>query len=226
LSSLESAIRGLEWNTGTTEWSDYYAGNHNYGADGLQTKEMLVRQLIAEVNPRTVWDLGSNSGRFSRIAAQCGAEMVASWDSDPVCVEHNYRDVLQRGETKIYPLWVDLTNPSPAIGWANSERTSLAERGPADLLLTLGLIHHLAIGNNVPLEKVAAMFADLGRWLVIEWIPKEDSQVQRLLASRKDVFCDYLQPHFEREFQKYFSLRRVTPLAGTRRILYLMRAID
>jgi hypothetical protein len=118
---------------------------------------------------------------------------------------------------------MDLTNPSPSLGWDHRERDSLEARGPADLVLALALVHHIAISNNVPLPRVADAFARLGRHLAIEFVPKSDSQVQRLLATRADVFPDYHRDGFEAAFGTRFELVDVRPVEGSDRILYLMR---
>jgi hypothetical protein len=218
--SLETGTRKLRWRPAGTEWADYYEDT-NYTADGLAEKERAVASFVAEARPRTVWDLGANVGAFSRAAASAGA-MVVSFDLDPACVERNYLRVRADKETRLLPLLMDLANPSPASGWANEERMSLLERGPADAVLALALIHHLAIGNNVPLDRAARFFARAGRSLLIEFVPKSDSQVKRLLVTREDVFDGYTQAGFERAFGTYFEIRRRAPLAGSERILYEM----
>ena len=119
---------------------------------------------------------------------------------------------------------MDLTNPSPALGWAHRERMSLEERGPADALLALALVHHLAIGHNLPLERVAGFLARLGRTLVIEFVPKTDSQVQRMLRSREDIFPSYTREGFEAAFKPAFRIDDAQPVAGSERVLYLMTA--
>ena len=117
---------------------------------------------------------------------------------------------------------MDLTNPSPALGWAHRERMSLEERGPADALLALALVHHLAIGHNLPLDRIAAFFARLGRTLVIEFVPKSDSQVQRMLRSREDIFPSYTREGFEAAFRSAFRIEEAQPVAGSERLLYRM----
>ncbi len=129
-----------------------------------------------------------------------------------------------KGETRILPLVLDLTNPSSNLGWAHQERLSLLERGPANTVLALALIHHLAIANNVPLDRIASFFKSLCHSLIIEFVPKSDSQVQRLLSTRADVFPDYTQETFETEFQKHFFIERVIKIRNSERSLYLMRA--
>ena len=125
-------------------------------------------------------------------------------------------------EKNLVPLVLDLTNPSPAIGWHNQERDSLIERAPAEMVFSLALIHHLAISNNLPLGDVARFFADAGNWLVIEFVPKSDSQVKKLLRSRKDIFDQYTLEDFEASFGEYFSIREKIAVAESERFLFLM----
>jgi hypothetical protein len=218
--SLRSLIERLDWNPGGTEWADYTTDN-NYSAEAAQAKQALVTGMLRRRSPTTVWDLGANTGDYSR-AARTVAARVVSFDIDPAAVERNYRRVRADGETGILPLRMDLTNPSPALGWAHRERQSLEERGPADALLALALVHHLAIGHNLPLERIADGFARLGRALVIEFVPKSDSQVQRMLRSRPDIFPSYTREGFEAAFRKTFAIEAVEPVSGSERVLYLM----
>ena len=223
LLSLESTVRGLQWGERHSTWSDYYSGGHNYTAEAMSAKERLIAEFIRAVRPKVVWDLGANDGRFSRIAAACGAETVVAWDADPSCVEQNYRRVAEERDAVVHPVLVDLTNPTPGIGWANKERAALVERGPADLTLALGLIHHLAIANNVPLENLAAFLATISKQLIVEWIPREDSQVQRLLASRADIFANYSQQSFENALCEFFIVEQSMPIDAAARTLYLLK---
>jgi ribosomal protein L11 methylase PrmA len=220
IDSLQGVIERLRWRCADSAWSDYYTSMHNYGAAGLAAKEECVAAYLDLAAPRTVWDLGANDGRFSRLASRRGAFTVA-WDLDPVCVERNFLQAQSTGEKNLLPLLIDLTNPSPALGWAHAERQSLVERGPAELVLALGLIHHLAIGNNVPLERLASFLAALGRKLIIEFVPREDAQVQRMLSSREDIFGAYDRAGFESAFGRHFRIECSHPLPGVRR-LYLM----
>lgn len=222
VSSLQRAVEGLTWTPAGTEWGDYYSAT-NYSDDAFEAKRQIVSDMLAAAAPRTVWDIGANTGIFSRVAAG-HAELTLSIDGDPAAVEKNYRQVRGQGETSVLPLLVDLTNPSGCIGWANTERASLADRGPADTVLALALIHHLAISNNTPFPMLADYFASISRRLIIEFVPKSDSQVHRLLASREDVFPHYDQPSFETEFSRQFTIERQAAVPGSQRTLYLMSA--
>jgi ribosomal protein L11 methylase PrmA len=221
LSSLESAVKGLNWKAAGTEWAEYY-DETNYSDGALAEKERLVGDYIARAAPKTVWDLGANTGRFSRIASHQGILTIAS-DIDPAAVERDYLECRERGEAHLLPLVLDLSNPSPGIGWANRERMSFLERGPADAVLALALIHHLAIGNNLPLGRIARFCADIGRDLIIEFVPKSDSQVKRLLATREDIFPDYTREGFEQAFAECFETLDWSAIQGSERTLYRMR---
>jgi ribosomal protein L11 methylase PrmA len=219
--SLRGAIERLDWRPTGTQWADY-AHDHNYTEAALEAKRQLVRDFVAASRPRTVWDIGGNTGMFSRVA-RAVAPSVVCFDIDPAAVEINYRQVRSTAETGILPLLLDMMNPSPSLGWANEERQSLEARGPVDTVMALALVHHLAIANNVPLPRVAEAFARLGRTLVIEFVPKSDSQVVRLLRNRPDIFPDYSQKGFEQAFEESFVIEAREPIPGSERALYRMR---
>lgn len=225
IDSLETVIRSLRYEPTGTVWSDYYA-NTNYSETAMAEKQRLVGSYLDQISPRPkmVWDLGANTGEFSRIATSKGVPTVA-WDLDPAAVERNYLFCRSTPDPNLLPLVQDLTNPSPALGWAHRERQSLTARGPADAVLALALIHHLAIGNNLPFGDIADFFSEIGRWLIIEFVPKEDSQVQRLLSSREDVFPSYDIASFEREFSGRFEIVGKDRIEDSERTLYLMRRL-
>ena len=224
MDNLRSVVRKLTWKPAGTEWGDYYtASAGHYSESAFEAKRQVVKEFLERIQPRQVWDLGANTGEFSRLAAGQGIPTVA-FDIDPVAVELNYQAVVKQKESHMLPLLMDFTNPSPALGWHNQERDGLFERAPADALLALALIHHLAIANNVPLPRLAEFFRSLGRWLVIEFVPKQDSQVQVLLASRLDIFPDYHEAGFETAFEQAFTIHEKRALPDTERVLYLMEA--
>jgi hypothetical protein len=221
IDNLRTAIERLRWTPRGTQWVDYYKKEHRYTDEALAHKLEIVGNWIDWVGPATVWDLGANTGLFSRLASDRGIPTV-SLDIDPAAVERNWVQCKRMKEEYLLPLLQDLTNPSPGIGWSNSERQSLAERGPAELILALALIHHLAISNNVPFRRVAAYFRRLSPQLIIEFVPKQDPQVQRLLVSRKDIFTDYNMQTFEAAFAAHYSVRQKLTIKGSERCLYLM----
>lgn len=225
IDSLETLVKKLTWGPAGTEWGDYYSAT-NYSSDSFKEKANLVSQYIDAINNestvRSLWDLGGNTGIFSRIASEKGIHTL-SFDIDPAAVEKNYRQARYEQGNNILPLLLDLTNPSGGIGWGNAERESLAERGPADVIMALALVHHIAISNNVPLDWIADYFSKLGDYLIIEFIPKSDSQVKRLLATREDVFPDYTEEGFEKAFSRFYDIQSKTAIAGSQRTLFKMK---
>ena len=221
VASLRSTVRRLDWQPAGTEWADY-TENTNYDEAATNAKAALVERFLAAAAPKRVWDLGANTGRYSRIAADGGAWVLAP-DGDPAAAERHYRALEKSVRARIMPLVIDLANPSPDLGWNGLERASFIGRANADVSLALALVHHLAIGRNIPLPDVAQLMARLSSELIIEWVPKEDSQVRRLLASRRDVFADYTEAGFRAAFEARFELVEEAPIPGTVRILMRYR---
>lgn len=221
IDNLQNTVKGLSWEPAGTEWADYYDIT-NYSGEAFDRKKALVAEFIGEAAPKMIWDLGANNGEFSRIGSGKGIFTVSS-DIDPSAVEKNYQDSRKARDANILPLVIDLTNPSPGIGWENAERDSFMDRGPVDLAMALALVHHLAISNNLPLSRIADFFHKITEWLIIEFVPKEDSQVQKLLSSRKDIFPQYNEKDFESVFQEKFGIVRKESIQGMQRTLYLMK---
>lgn len=224
LDNLKSAVQTLDWKPVGTDWGEYYTFT-NYTDSAFEEKKRILNEWVEKVRPASVWDMGANTGVFTRIAADKGIPSI-SFDIDPAAVEKNYRQVKTARERHILPLVMDLTNPSPSLGWNNHERDSLTSRAPADMVLALALIHHLAISNNVPLWQIAEFFHGLGKWLVIEFVPKSDSQTQKLLASREDIFDEYTIEGFEKRFGGRFSILAKRAVSGSGRVMYLMERIE
>lgn len=221
IDSMIRAIEKLELKGVQTEWGEYYE-HSNYSDEASKSKAQIVSEYIEKANPEFVWDFGANDGRYSKIASKSGAEVVA-FDIDPIAVERNYQAVKCSG-ANFLPLIMDLTNPSPAIGFANKERPSIFDRQKADCIMALAVIHHLAISNNLPLVKIADWFSEICEFLIIEFVPKDDSQVKTLLATREDIFSKYTKEGFEKAFAEYFTLVYSRPVAESFRTIYLYKS--
>jgi ribosomal protein L11 methylase PrmA len=222
ISSLQKTVKKLNLPRHQTEWGDYY-NDTNYSGPAFTAKKKIVENYIKQTKPANVWDLGANDGTFSEIAAKAGAYVVAS-DIDPIAVELNYLKKRPGNLAgKILPITQDLANPSPALGWAHRERLSFVERGPADTVLALALIHHLAIGNNLPFASIAEFFAGICKYLIIEFIPKSDSKVKILLHRRFNQFSNYDEEHFKQAFERYFKIVSQEPVRNSQRVIYLFK---
>ena len=222
LDHLRRTVEGLKVEAGGTQWADY-ADRTSYSATGTASKEAIVRRMLEAIGAGRAWDVGANTGRYSAIAAEAGYEVVAL-DIDWAAVERHYLALRSSGEARIMPLLADIAEPSPAIGWENEERASLLERANADVVVGLALVHHLAIGRNVPLPMISRLMARLAPNLILEWVPKEDPMAKRLLAAREDIFADYSADGLRAAFLRDFEIVEEATIEDSLRILFRMRA--
>ncbi len=223
IENLEKTIKNLNWEPQGTDWLDYY-GETNYSEDSFIRKKDIVKDFLSEILPKTILDLGANTGVFSRLGVEIQGCYVVSADIDPGAVEINYNETKREKIKNILPLVVDLTNPSPSIGWNNAERSSFTRRAKADVVMALALIHHLAISNNLPLGEISKSLAEMCEYLIIEFVPKEDSQVQKLLAARDDIFPEYTINGFISTFEKDFQLIKQIKICNSDRSILLMKS--
>jgi hypothetical protein len=220
LSSLETLVMKLEVPRDQTTWSDYYE-EASLRDDYLATKQQLVKEWIDMVPGSTCIDFGANEGAFSEIAASKHRQTIAA-DFDPICVNRLYQKTKSNPGNKIVPLVLDISNPTPGSGLNNQEHQPFLSRAKSDLSLALALVHHLAIGKNIPLEKVAAFFARVSKHLLIEFVPKSDEKIRVMLQSKKDIYSNYTQENFETAFRDYFNIEKQQMISNSGRILYLM----
>lgn len=222
LSSLEALIHKLATPAPESAWYEYYeeAALRNDYLD--QKKKIIGEWLDTMPGIRIAADLGANQGTFSKLLAARGIDTKAT-DFDPYCINELYRQIKIKGEKNIQPLVIDLSNPTPAVGVNNEERSSFITRVEADLVLALAVIHHLAIGRNIPFEKIAVMFSRLGRKLLIEFVPKDDEKIKLMLRRKKDIYTGYDITNFVAAFEQYFTITDKRDIPGSGRILFLMQ---
>lgn len=219
LDSLRRTVQGLRWEP-SGHWAGY-ATTTSYSEAATASKGEIVREMLTAVGGRTAWDVGANTGVYSALAAEAGYRVIA-WDQDAGSVEAHWRRVRGGANPAILPLILDLANPSPALGWGLEERRSFLDRGEPDVIMALALVHHLAIGNNVPLLGVARLFARMAPNAIVEFVPKEDPMTRHLLSARRDVFEGYTIDGFRAAFGERFEIVRETPIADSPRTLFLL----
>lgn len=223
IESLRSGVQSLALRQGKSEWSDYYA-SCNYSSQAFESKKAVVETWLDRVGPKSAWDLGANTGEFSRLLGRRGVSVIAA-DIDPLCVDQLYRSVREERNPALHPLRVNLVNPPPAVGWMNRERPSLLERGGRrDLVLALALIHHLCLGKNISFTELGRLFRQLGKWVVAEFVPRSDPQSQRLLRTRPDIFDSVSEPLFLKTMSEYFRLEDTREVGATGRTLHLFQS--
>lgn len=221
LNGLISYVTQLHAKKSKTTWDDYYDGtilSDKY----LQEKTRLVKAFAETINFSSVVDLGANDGHFSLLFKNTDKQIVAV-DGDVNCINDLYCTIRKEKIANILPLINTLNAPSPAIGWNNAERSSFGERIKGEMVFALALVHHLAIACNVPLDFIASWLAAMGKYLLIEFVPKSDEKVKLLLQNREDIFDQYTITDFEKTFAKKYTILQQEKISGTERVLYLMQ---
>lgn len=218
---LRKVVTNFRWKQKSSEWSSYTEQN-SYTDHDEETKRQFVGEAVSTRRWGLAWDLGCNTGRYARLAAE-HADSVVAMDADHLTVDRLYTELRAEGDERILPLLMNLADPSPNLGWRGLERRALADRRPVDLVLCLALIHHLVITANIPLYELVCWFGGLGSWLIIEFVTKDDPMVQRLLLSKEDIYNDYSLEAFEREIAQHFQEVARLPLPNGTRTLFFLR---
>ncbi|MFY1632029.1 methyltransferase [Solwaraspora sp. WMMB335] len=235
--SLIKLVDRLDWSPPRSHWAAYQRTCTYSAADRAAKIAFVDAQLASHPYPGTVFDLGANDGTYSRIAAE-HARYVVAVESDPAVVDDLYRRLRADRETRILPILMDLADPSCGGGWGGVERAPFSTRARADTVLALAVIHHLAIGRNVPLSRildwVTAMLSGPDRagsdrlgpdgrtgQLIIEFVHPDDPMARRLLANKPaGLFDDYHRTEFERLLTQRYEITRREELPSGTRTLY------
>lgn len=215
---LRKLVSGLNWQRSRSEWS-HYANEHSYTDADFETKKKFVAAAVDSRHCRLAWDLGCNTGTFSRIAAR-NSDCVVAMDADHLAIEYLYQELKKEGNSTIVPLVSNIADPSPNLGWRGLERKSLSERGKPCLTLCLALIHHVVISANIPLREFIQWLSLVTGSLVIEFVTKDDPMVKKLLRNKVDNYTDYELPYFEESMNEFFEVATREELKSGSRILY------
>jgi SAM-dependent methyltransferase len=213
-------LHALEGKKRASRWTHYHTADH-YTATERQHKQEFVERALATIRPASVLDIGSNTGQYSRLAAQAGARVVG-WDTDVASVELNWQQARASGAS-ILPLVADVARPTPAVGWRNAESLTLLERAHQrfDCVLMLGIVHHLLLADQIPMPDIAALLASLTRrWSIVEWVPKEDPRYIDLCRGRDELYGHWNEALFLEHFTRYFSVAN-RELLTNGRVLFL-----
>jgi len=221
IQGLRSTIAKMTSPDARTVWGDYDA-DHSYSDASLQKKKDFIAKNAGDGGYRRVWDIGCNTGVFSRLVAPF-AEQVISIDGDAKAINRLYLREQSEGGRKILPLIMDLGNVSPNQGWRGAERKALEKRGRPDLILCLALIHHIVIAANIPMSEFIDWLDDLGGDLIIEFVTAEDAMAKMLLRNKVNQYQDYTIAEFERLVARRFEIADSEALKGGHRKIYFLR---
>ena len=221
VSRLRRTVHGLHWRPARSTWSDYQR-THTYDEADLERKTDFLGHVLRSRRWSLVWDIGCNTGVYSRLAAD-NAEYVLALDADPVVIESLYQELRHETHANILPLVGDVADPSPGLGWRGRERQTLVDRGDPDLLVCLALVHHVVIGRNVPLADFIAWLAEFDADVVLEFVDRGDPMVERLLHNRRGQAIDYSREAAEAVLESRFHIVARAPLASGTRTVYHCR---
>ena len=221
LRGLRGAIAKMEVPSHKTVWGEY-ANNTSYAAPEAAAKHDLVKEAVAAIKPGLLYDIGCNTGDYSKSALEAGAGKVIGFDFDHGALEIAFKRA-QLEQLDLLPLWLDAANPSPSQGWGEAERMGLSKRAKPDALLALAFIHHIAIGRNVPLDMAVDWLASLAPAGVIEFPHKEDPMVQLLLSQRPDIFPDYHNDTFANLLSQRAQIVKAVDVLPTRTLYWFQR---
>jgi len=197
LTTLRSWIAALKAPSARTAWQDYETSNP-YSESEATRKRACIEDYVRRLRPVEIFDLGCNRGAYSEVALSSGAKRAIGFDTDLAALEAAVERA-DAGKLDFLPLVQDAANPSPDQGWDQSERPGFRQRAKSDGVLALALLHHVTFGRNVPIARTLRWITDLAPSGVIEFVPKSDPMVQRMLAHRDDIFEDYTIDHVRAE---------------------------
>ena len=173
--------------------------------------------------PKLVWDLGCNTGEYSKIALEAGASYAVGFDCDDGALDLGFARAREQG-LAFQSIYMDAANPAPNQGWKETERPGLRQRSSAEAILALAFVHHLAIARNIPFDQLLDWIVDLAPAGIIEFVPKSDPMVQRLLHSREDIFSTYDEGFFLAHLSRRCSIVKTVSLAPNgRRLAWFQR---
>ena len=208
-----------------SRWSRDAATATHYDMESHSAKQSFVSRILTSIRPAKVLDVGANTGVYSRIAAEAGADVVA-WDTDVQAADLNWETAMQN-RLPILPVVADFARPTPSVGWNNAECASLLSRarGRFDCVLMLGVLHHLLVADQVPLAAILRQLAGISRrWAILEWIPREDTQFSSLCRGIEQLYAHLTEPYFVQKLSEQFKIRSHESLPNGRTLWFVEKA--
>ena len=224
VASLLGHMRALTPSAQNSKWSNYTQTASHYSSDDHAGKRKFVIDAFCASKPSRALDVGCNTGIYSVLAAETGAEVVAI-DADLKTVDRLCMS-LRHSDNNILPLCVDLANPTPSAGWENSENLSFLERcsGHFDTVMMLAVLHHLLLRSQIPLNRIAKLCKAITTCnLILEWVPPSDEKFHELLRGRDDVYAHITESAFRLAFAEHFVCVRETTLSNHRILFHFQR---
>ena len=218
LNQLKNFIKDLKQKKITTVWENYSSSN-TYKESEEKEKAIIVKSFIDKNILPNVIDLGCNDGFYSEIAMKNNTNYITGFDYDPISIDRAFIKFGNK-QQNFLPLIFDATNPSANIGWNEKERKSFNQRANFDGLLALAFEHHLAIAKNIPLDEAINWLISLAPKGLIEFVPKSDETIQKMLKFKGDIFPDYNEDNFKNIIEKKANIISIKEITSSGRKIY------
>jgi hypothetical protein len=217
--SLQRTVERLRPRALPSTWSDYDQVCPSYSDDERRSKRKQVERVLASKRWSRVVDLGANTGEYSLMASRHADEVIAV-EGDAGAAEVLFQRLRQAGVRNVWPIAVDVADPSPSLGLGLQERPSILERAEGELVLALALMHHVVVTAQVPWPAFARLLVGLGQQVLVEWVPPEDPMAARLLRLRGAACYDYRREAFEAAIEAVATVDEVVELGEGGRVLF------
>ncbi|MEQ8860768.1 MAG: hypothetical protein RIC56_19155 [Pseudomonadales bacterium] len=220
IEGLRRTIARLQVPESRTTWGNYDS-EHSYAEASFDIKKQFVEKHVQKRHRHVVWDLGCNTGTFSKLCAE-NSDYVVSVDGDEKAIERLYQDQKKQQGSKLLPLVMNLADSSPNQGWNGRERRAFVDRGQPELILCLALIHHIVISSNIPLDEFVGWLRDRNSEVIIELVGLRDAMTKMLLRNRVNQYEELTEANFEKVVSSCFDISDSQPLKGGHRKLYFL----
>jgi hypothetical protein len=229
--AIESSIRKMRGLVSNLEspnvgqWEGYEDALP-YSSPEIEAKIAFVERAVERSGDRRLaLDVGANEGLFTRILAD-QFDAVVAIDIDPGVSGALYAGLESSERNNVTPLAVDITNPSPSFGFRGNERRGFSERVQPSVSMWLAVVHHLCIGQGIPLPEIVALIAATSAESIVEFVGPMDPMVRRISASRPASLDGYELSEFESLLDSFFDIVEVEAVSSSRTMFQLVRTSD
>ena len=140
-------------------------------------------------------------------------------------IDRVYRNSKER-QLRVLPLVLNLSRPTPSLGWRYSENPSFLDRaiGRFDLVMMLAVVHHMLVQERIPLREIFRLAADLTTdALIVEFVPPNDPMFRSLARGRDHLHADLTKESFMNAASEFFKIIKSNQLDQSERTAFLMR---
>ena len=204
----------------TSYWSSYSKVN-SYSDDDYEKKSKIISNFIKNEKIYSLIDLGCNDGYFSKISFNSGVKKIVGVDYDLDSLNDAYLKFKSTSEN-FSAIYQNFTNTSPDMGWMGEERKSFLKRfkNKFDGMICLAFIHHICVGNNVPLSQFIDYIGNFSKNILLEFVSNEDQMVKNLSINKKNLMKNYTLENLKKIIKKNNTIISENQITATRFLIH------